>query len=516
MPIHPRYFVLVFIAILIVLLACARMVSPAAAPFNVSVPGTLQPTGEAAVAPQMPRTRPPGSPIQSPTPDQPHRLPTPRLDPEQYTVQAGDTLGKIAQRFGISLESLVQANPLPNPNYLEIGQVLTVPAPVPEGIGPSIKIIPDSELVYGPASMDFDVAQFVKEKGGYLAQYKEDIDGEPYTGVKIVRRIAYEYSVNPRLLLAVLEYQSGWVTQPEPDPDTLDYPMRVYEESHKDLYHQLAWAADNLNLGYYLWRVEGVGAWSMPGGDLLHINPTINAGTAGVQHLFTLLYGREAWLKAVGEEGLFATYNRFFGYPFDRSVEPLVPSSLVQPKLQLPFEKGVNWSFTGGPHGGWGDGSGWAALDFAPPNIPLGCVTSDDWVVASGNGPIIRAGNGAVIQDLDVSGPGGVAADGLEGTGWVLFYMHIEGRDRVQPGTYLHAGERIGHPSCEGGVSTGTHVHLARRYNGEWIPADQTLPFVLDGWISRGTGRVYDGFLERNGQTVEALEGRSALNVISR
>jgi hypothetical protein len=94
--------------------------------------------------------------------------------------------------------------------------------------------------------------------------------------------------------------------------------------------------------------------------------------------------------------------------------------------------------------------------------------------------------------------------------------MHIEARDRVQPGTYLHAGDRIGHPSCEGGVSTGTHLHLARRYNGEWIPADQVLPFVLDGWVSRGTGVEYDGYLERDGHIVEAWEGRSALNMIQR
>ncbi len=191
----------------------------------------------------------------------------------------------------------------------------------------------------------------------------------------------------------------------------------------------------------------------------------------------------------------------------------MLPEGLRQPKLQLPFEKGKVWAFTGGPHGGWGDGSAWAAIDFAPPGDALGCVQSDDWVVAAGNGPIIRAGDGEVVQDLD---SGGVKADGYEQTGWTILYMHIETRDRVQAGAYLKAGDRIGHPSCEGGVSTGTHTHLARRYNGEWIPADQDLPFVLDGWISRGTGTEYDGFLERNGESIEALEGRFPANSIQR
>jgi LasA protease len=97
-----------------------------------------------------------------------------------------------------------------------------------------------------------------------------------------------------------------------------------------------------------------------------------------------------------------------------------------------------------------------------------------------------------------------------------VLYMHVETRDRVQPGAQLNTGDRIGHPSCEGGLSSGTHVHIARKYNGEWIPADQQLPFVLSGWVSRGTGDLYDGFMENSGKQVEAYAGRSANNVIKR
>ncbi len=121
-----------------------------------------------------------------------------------------------------------------------------------------------------------------------------------------------------------------------------------------------------------------------------------------------------------------------FGYPFDLSVDPLLPPDLEQPLLQLPFEPGKAWAFTGGPHGGWADGSAWAALDFAPPGDALGCVSTNDWVVAMADGPIVRTGNGAVVQDLD--------GDGLEQTGWTLLYMHIETRDRIEAGAYVKAG----------------------------------------------------------------------------
>jgi murein DD-endopeptidase MepM/ murein hydrolase activator NlpD len=224
----------------------------------------------------------------------------------------------------------------------------------------------------------------------------------------------------------------------------------------------------------------------------------------------SLLYGRKDWDHAVSENGVFKTFSDLFGYPFDLAIEPLIPPGLQQPPLTLPFEPGKVWSFTGGPHGGWGEGSAWAAIDFAPPGDGLGCVQSDEWVVAAADGPIVLSEHGAVIQDLD--------GDGFIETGWTLLYMHIEDRDRVEVGQTLKAGDRIGHPSCEGGVANGTHTHLARRYNGEWIAADGPIPFNLDGWISSGdgTGTEYNGFLRRNAQVVEAWDSRKPENQIQR
>lgn len=447
-------------------------------------------------------------PILIPTPDSPRQLPALRTDTEVYTVEPRDSLHAIAQRYSVSVESILDANDITNPDFLEVNQVLTIPPPQPEGTAPGFKIIPDSELVYSPGNIDFRIAEFVHQQGGYLSGYKEEVDERQLSGVKIVQRVAEEFSVNPRLLLAVLEYQSGWVTKKKPDESTLEYPLGLPVEWRKGLYHQLAWAADNLNQGYYLWRVNGLAVWILSEGTLLKIDASINAGTAGVQYLFSQLLDGDEWEHAVSSEGLFATYNTFFGYPFHKSYEPLVPPGLVQPKMQLPFEEGDIWSFTGGPHGGWGSGSAWAAIDFAPPGEALGCVDSDAWIVAVADGVILRAENGAVVQDLD--------NDGLEQTGWTVLYMHVATRDRVRSGTFVSAGTRIGHPSCEGGVSSGTHTHLARRYNGEWIPADQEIPFILDGWTTVGLGFEYDGLLKKDGQTVEAWDGRDSINEIQR
>jgi LysM repeat protein len=463
--------------------------TPTRAPLSVILP-TLVPTDQ---------------PLSTPTPDTEKVLPTPRQNEDQYTVQSGDSLGFIAEKYGISVKTLMEANNLTDANVLSVGMVLRVPAPNPGNSGTAFKVIPDSELVYGPATVNFNIQSFINSQNGYLETYEQDVNGIKLSADEIVWIVARNYSVNPRLLLALLEYQSGWVTNS--NPLNTAYPMGLADENHYGLYRQLTWAADTLNHGYYFWKANAISTWVMNDGTVIPVDPTINAGTAAVQYFFSKLDDRATWEKDVSGTGMLLTYFVFFGNPFDRAIEPLISASVKQPPMNLPFAKGQTWYFTGGPHGGWDAGSAWAALDFAP-GSDTGCQASPLWVTAVADGLVLRASNGALIQDLD--------NDGYEQTGWVMLYMHIAEDGREQPGEYIYAGDHVGHPSCEGGISNATHVHLARKYNGEWIAAGGPLPFNLDGWVASGGSNEYDGYLTRGNQTIEAWDSASELNQITR
>ena len=516
--------ILTLISVMFVTAACARQqdAAPSASAVTSDTPTppssgqTSEGTPSARVAgvPASTAQNAPPTLAHTPTPPYPGTYsgtPTPNPTPigytresgaEVYIVQPGETLSLIAAVFGCTIEEIVQANNLSHADAIRAGQRLYIPVGATE-TGPDLKLIPDSEMVYGPAYVHFDVANLISDQGSYLADYNEPVEGQRLTGIEIVQLVAQRFSVGPRVLLALLEMQSGWVTQPDPAQSTLAYPIG-YEGYSEGLFRQLSWAAMRLNEGYYGWKRGDHKTVRLGNGSRVAIDPTLNPGTAGLQNVLAQISSdMDTWLSMIGPDGFLDTYKSLFGNPFAYTVEPLVPPDLEQPEMRLPWEAGQIWHFTGGPHGGWGDTSGWAALDFVPGEEPLGCAPSKEWATAAAPGWVVRSGNGVVV--IDVDSPTGV--DGFEQTGWTLLYLHIHAEDSVEAGTYLERGQRIGHPSCEGGLADATHLHFARRYNGEWIPAGSgSIPMVLSEWTAHKDTMPYNGTMTRGDEVRTALE----------
>ncbi|HEY8766477.1 MAG TPA: LysM peptidoglycan-binding domain-containing protein [Dehalococcoidia bacterium] len=113
--------------------------------------------------------------------------PRPSSSGETYTVQLGDTLSQIAARYGVSVDSLAQANSIDNPEFIVEGQTLVIPgaeasAPTPQ---PATVYIPPPPLQFPPMPYDPDIEAIIDE-------------------------MAAAYGVDPNLVKAVATVESGW------------------------------------------------------------------------------------------------------------------------------------------------------------------------------------------------------------------------------------------------------------------------------------------------------------------
>jgi len=76
---------------------------------------------------------------------------TPTPTPQTYVVQAGDTLFAIAERFGVTVEALIAANNIDDPESLQIGQELIIPNP---GSTPGTTATPEPTGSQSPGPTD--------------------------------------------------------------------------------------------------------------------------------------------------------------------------------------------------------------------------------------------------------------------------------------------------------------------------------------------------------------------------
>jgi murein DD-endopeptidase MepM/ murein hydrolase activator NlpD len=466
---------------------------------------------EPAVSAQASVTPVPGTPVFTPetypaTPDATSDL----AGFYVYPAQSGDTLPALAARFDVEPGQIYSPEVVPAQSYISPGQIIYIPWEQDERLANG-RLLPDGEIINSPAALDFDLPEFIWQAGGYLSVYTETLNGEVVSGIEIVQRISSQSSINPRLLLAFLEYRSQWVYGFPADSQGAAYPIGFYAPGRKGLYQELLMTATQLNVGYYGWRQGSLLSIKFSDQRIERLNPALNAGSAALQHLFSKFYRRDDWHKALYAPGDFISlYQQMFGDPWVReaAIGPVIPAGLIQPNMELPFQPGERWSLTGGPHFAWDSGTPRGALDFSPVTGEASCAVSSRWATAVAPGMIARAAHNAVVLDLD--------GDGYEQTGWVLVYYHLAESELISAGSIVQQDGLLGHPSCEGGRSTGKHVHIVRKYNGEWLPADGPIPFVLSGWRATADDRNYQGSLVKDGLVVSSNPGGNQTSIITR
>jgi murein DD-endopeptidase MepM/ murein hydrolase activator NlpD len=431
-----------------------------------------------------------------------------------YYAQNGDWLPAVANRFGVSVSEITSPKILPQSGFLDTGTLLIIPdrSDGNAQYTSPLQLIPDSEIVFSVSAVDFDVIAYTRDAGGYLSTYREYLGSTGWTsGASEIRRSAIENSINPRLLLAILDYEARWVRGNPENTFRKDYPLGYENFRNKGMFLQLAWAVNQLSIGYYGWRAGTLTTLTFRDGETYRLDPTLNAGTVAVMYLFSRVHSLNEWLRIMDQtSGFPAFYADMFGDPWARAeaMGPIFSPALTQPTMSLPFAPNMEWSLTSGPHSAWGSDGPLAALDIAPSSAKSGCAMSPKWILAAASGLVVRSGNGVVVLDLD--------GDGYEQTGWTIMYLHVGTPDRVAQGQWVNQNDQIGHPSCEGGNATGSHMHIARKYNGEWVTADGPIPWVMSGWTVIAGDKPYLGKMVKGNQVVTADVNGQAKSLIVR
>ena len=129
-------YVLVLVLVAGLLVGCESSTTQALLTAIPTPDPTATPTSDPTATPTSDPTATPTSeptatstpdPTATPTPDPTATLPTPTPTPQVYVVQSGDSLSRIAERFGVTVDSLIEANRIVHPDVLQFNQPLTIP-----------------------------------------------------------------------------------------------------------------------------------------------------------------------------------------------------------------------------------------------------------------------------------------------------------------------------------------------------------------------------------------------------
>ena len=152
------------------------------------------------------------------------------VEPREYTVKPGDFLSKIAASQGTTVAALVEANNLPNANFIRVGQVLVIPGSdgsteITSDTEPEVEIVPEPqpepqpEPEITPSGENGNIEYRVK-RGDFLSRIASQF------GVSTSEIVSASGLSNPNLIFVgqVLTIpnqpiQGGSQAQSEPEPE---------------------------------------------------------------------------------------------------------------------------------------------------------------------------------------------------------------------------------------------------------------------------------------------------------
>lgn len=369
-------------------------------------------------------------------------------EPIRYTVQPGDTLTRIAARFGTTVSAIAEANGLANPNLIYVGQVLLIPA----GSSPSptspIHVVRPGETLYRIALRYGTTVERLMALN-HLSNPHRIFAGQ-------ILRIPEEAPETPtRWPAPFVEIQLG----PAPAIQGRVFPVRIRLSQPATL------EAVFLGVTYPLAPTAegGEGLLAVPAMQAPGVYPlTIRARTTDGRTVSVSLtvpvragaYGRESLrLPPDRQQLLDPKLIQEEREKVLAACTPFEPERRWRGPFRYPVENpqvtslfGTRRSYNGGPYTSYHEGLDLRGTVGTPVYAPAGGLVA----LA---GPLIVRGNAVILR---------------HGWGVCSGYWHLSAV-AVQPGQTVKTGDLLGYVGNTG-LSTGAHLHWEIRVRG--IPVD--------------------------------------------
>ncbi|MCS7252290.1 MAG: LysM peptidoglycan-binding domain-containing M23 family metallopeptidase [Anaerolineae bacterium] len=369
-------------------------------------------------------------------------------EPVRYTVQPGDTLSRIAMRFGTTVSAIVEANGLTSPNRIYVGQVLIIPlgasAPSPQ----RVHIVQPGETLYRIALRYGTTVERLMALNG-LSEPGRIFVGQ---ALRIPEEISSSSPVWPS---PFVEIRVG----PAPAIQGWAFPLRVrlaepatLRAIFLDVTYPLASTAEGGEGLIAVPAMQAPGVYS-----LRIIAHDLGGRTVSVDLPVRVLagsYGRESlWLPPDRRNLLDPKLLREEREKILAACTPFEPERRWNGPFRYPVENpqvtsafGTRRSYNGGPYSSYHEGLDLRGTTGTPVYAPAdGIVVLAEPLTVRGNAVILRHGWGVC------SG-----------------YWHLSAV-AVQPGQSVRKGDLLGYMGNTG-LSTGVHLHWEIRVRG--IPVD--------------------------------------------
>lgn len=161
----------------------------------------------------------------------------PEPETQAYIVQPGDTLYRLAVRFGTTVDALVALNDIRDPDLIFVNQVLQLPDGAAEGAGAGTPA-GGTPATGGPLSFTWDRVGMRYEGNNYVSKlritatggqppYTYYHDGVAFTGEGNMIEVPWQRGRNKPGSVGVADATGNYVKEDYWLTDTCDYPVGV-------------------------------------------------------------------------------------------------------------------------------------------------------------------------------------------------------------------------------------------------------------------------------------------------